>query len=684
MWSTLFVRRVIVVSCLLLVALVGCAPERETVAPATRRVTEGTPRPATATVAPAEPSATAATATLVATAAATATPIATLTPTAVAAPAEPLVIAPENAARLRQLAQFGSGRIDSITWSPDGATFAVGTSQGIDLFDAQTLQKTQSIRPEDQSALGFSIRFSPSGEYLIVGMGSVHQGRETLWDASSGQYMRDLFDAFVTDFSPDGEVIYFEWAGQQLVWQDPASGENTRAIALPYVPRAYNVVSGTAVELTEDGTLRLYDLESGELRHTLEHGVILDAIAFSPGGDLLATGSRDGFIRVWDVRSGVLLHEMDEQAEWVNTVLFSPDGRLLASSSGESTVRLWDVVTGQLLRELPRQRGYCSYGYDIAAFSPDGREFATTSGNRILFFDTAGGTVQRTLDNGYCFGSDVAFYPDSSALLIAGGHRVYTVNAASGEVVAVQETDLPVVSIAVSPDGERLAWGGGDGETVVRLWDLTQGQPLYTIQMEGQAADKVSFSPDGRLLAVQSGLWRFEPMVQLVESDGGALLASYPVYSFAWSPDGRLLATSNAEEAAVELWDTATLQLVQRLEGLALLGFGGDGSILAERRSAEGQATIGWWDSDSGELLRPFAEKEYIPSRVLAFSPDNRLFLGIPVYGYTTLWDVDTGEKMLWESSAAATGAFSPDGRLLATISSDGTMRLWGLPSDAP
>jgi WD40 repeat protein len=97
------------------------------------------------------------------------------------------------------------------------------------------------------------------------------------------------------------------------------------------------------------------------------------AVAFSPDGSTIVSGSEDQTIRVWDARDGTCLKTLTGHSGRVLSVVFSPDGRLLASGSVDRTIRLWDAVSGQCLRIL----GSHTNSVRSLAFSPDGQTLAS-------------------------------------------------------------------------------------------------------------------------------------------------------------------------------------------------------------------------------------------------------------------------------------------------------------------
>jgi WD40 repeat protein len=145
------------------------------------------------------------------------------------------------------------------------------------------------------------------------------------------------------------------------------------------------------------------------------HTSTVHALAFSPDGKTLASGSYDHTVRLWDTSTWKTTRSLAERAA-VLSVAFSPDGRTLASCGPDDTVRLWDSVTG---RETASLTGSACCVTELA-FSPDGTTIASRSEGRIRLWDVP--TRRNTVTFGGLteYVARLAFSPDGRVIASGG------------------------------------------------------------------------------------------------------------------------------------------------------------------------------------------------------------------------------------------------------------------------
>jgi len=163
--------------------------------------------------------------------------------------------------------------------------------------------------------------------------------------------------------------------------------------ALTFAPDGKHIAAGTGRvgELTEanshrpwiDCQVRLYNIVTGDLVRTWprSRADAQSKIGFSPDGRLVGTGDGpEGDILIWESASVSPASKLAGHQHRVFAVAFSPDGKLIASGSQDATVKLWDIVTGKLLRTM---KGHAAAVHDVS-FSADGRSLASADIERVV------------------------------------------------------------------------------------------------------------------------------------------------------------------------------------------------------------------------------------------------------------------------------------------------------------
>jgi hypothetical protein len=223
-------------------------------------------------------------------------------------------------------------------------------------------------------------------------------------------------------------------------------------------------VLGVPAGLTWRKAVTSRTIESAEEVGTLDPqerfpGGEICALAISPDGMLLATGSRNGAVRLWETSGRRPLGRCKAHEDAVTALAFSSDSRDLFTAAADRTVRRWAVREASAPREVLQWSA--AEPVSALAAAPDGRTLAIAVGGRLGLYDAA-------------------------------SHK-----ALPQSEIPVQ--DFTLRALAFAPDGRSLAAGGG-GDNAVRVWGLGTGWPVLLRTLAGHPNNWVrglAYAEDG-------------------------------------------------------------------------------------------------------------------------------------------------------------------------------------------
>jgi WD40 repeat protein/Mg-chelatase subunit ChlD len=379
-------------------------------------------------------------------------------------------------------------------------------------------------------------------------------------------------------------VFLFPFSGVGADAPQILKGHSSRVTSVVYSPDGNTLASGS-----RDNTVKLWDAETGELKHTLTgHSNDVNAIAFSPDGKTLASASYDKTIKLWNVQTGELEHTLTGHSSLVMLIAYSPDGKTLASASSflsnDKTIKLWNVKTGELKHTFTGH----FYGINAIAYSPDGKTLASANDQTVKLWDVKTGELKQTLTGHSNWVRDVAYLPDGKILVSVSDDKTIKLwDAKTGELKNTL-TDYSNGNVAYPADGKFLAFASDDGS--IKLWNTKTGEIIHSLVGHKYSVNALVYSPTESILTSVDGdkikLWNTKTGKWIVNLQ---YASGVRVNVIAYSADGQTLVSASGNE--VQIWDVSVKKREQLMSSV-------NPTIKLLEDSAVVTAFFGWNDND--------------------------------------------------------------------------------------
>jgi WD40 repeat protein len=327
------------------------------------------------------------------------------------------------------------------------------------------------------------------------------------------------------------------------------SGHSGSIWSVVVTPDGEQIISGS-----QDGTINIWNLNSGNLVHTIEaHKDSVNTVCTD--GLNIISGSRDKTIKVWNLEKGELVHTLTSHSKAVNATVLTPDSSKIISGSDDKTLKIWELETGELLHTLngnyaPVQAVttvftknkkwviYSPYNHIMRVWNLEtGEEFtlgdsdmvwsekvlsiaATRDGQRVITASQNGTIIVwkvGTWEKEHTFQghsepiSTVAVTPNGKHIISGssfdGTIKIWRVGTWENKAIFIAHT-ASVLAVVVTPDGQKIISASGNyldsSEYVLKVWNLEkcikQNNKLDKIIAHSDSVEVVAFTPDGKEL----------------------------------------------------------------------------------------------------------------------------------------------------------------------------------------
>ncbi|KLO10958.1 WD40 repeat-like protein [Schizopora paradoxa] len=250
-----------------------------------------------------------------------------------------------------------TSNVSSVKFVPKSDCVVAGTDDGtIFMLNFKTREILNAICSQQKDIR--TVVICPEGKYVASGS---RDHSIMLWEFQSincrqvGVFVGHVDKVLTMAFSPCGKIIasgsddttVMFWRvdaahdGKEVECFETLRHHKEAVLSVSFSPNGRQLASGCF-----DGTIGIWDMESKSLTfYGKAHDLSVNCIAYSPGGEVIVTGSEDKKMKFWNAGTGDSIGQpLEGHVAPIWAIKIAPDGKSIASGSADATIKIWDVI----------------------------------------------------------------------------------------------------------------------------------------------------------------------------------------------------------------------------------------------------------------------------------------------------------------------------------------------------